>query len=102
MRSVPLLTLDSMYDAEVFRKRFIASCMQAGSRRAEDVQAAVHIVIVGGGATGVELAAELCHTARTLAKYKVHALNPDRDVRISIVERSERLLPHLNPRLSRQ
>ncbi|MGH8809352.1 MAG: NAD(P)/FAD-dependent oxidoreductase [Noviherbaspirillum sp.] len=98
------LTLDSVRDAELFRKRFIASCMQAGSRRAEGMQAdaAVHIVIVGGGATGVELAAELCHTARTLAKYKVYTLDPERDVRISIVERSERLLPHLNPRLSRR
>ncbi|WP_151636967.1 NAD(P)/FAD-dependent oxidoreductase [Noviherbaspirillum aerium] len=91
------LTLDSVWDAEHFHKRFLASCMQAGSRGA-----AVNIVIVGGGATGVELAAELIHAVRALARYNVHALDPERDVHISIVERGDLLLPHLNPRLSRR
>ena len=89
------LTLDNVQDAEFFRKRFLASCMQAGSRGG-----AVNIVIVGGGATGIELAGELCHTVRTLARYNVHTLDPARDVRIRIIERGERLLPQLNPRLS--
>ncbi|OWW22570.1 NAD(P)/FAD-dependent oxidoreductase [Noviherbaspirillum denitrificans] len=89
------LTLDNVQDAEFFRKRFLASCMQASSRRA-----AVNIVIVGGGATGIELAGELCHTVRTLARYNVHTLDPARDVRISIIERGDRLLPQLNKRLS--
>lgn len=98
------LTLDSVQDAEVFRKCFLASCMQAslpnsGALRRE---AAVHIAIIGGGATGVELAAELCHTVRTLARYNVHTLDPSRDVRIRIIERGDRLLPQLNPRLSRR
>ncbi|RZI40679.1 NAD(P)/FAD-dependent oxidoreductase [Herbaspirillum sp. HC18] len=95
------MTLDNVYDAEVFRKRFLASCMQASSRRCED-RPAVNIVIVGGGATGVELAAELCHTVRTLAQYNVHSLDPVRDVRISIIERGERLLPQLNTHVSRR
>lgn len=96
------LTLDSVYDAELFRRRFLASCMQASSRRmpGAESEAAVNIVIVGGGATGVELAAELCHTVRTLAKYNVHSLDPARDVRIRILERGDRLLPHLNAQLS--
>jgi len=95
------LTLDSVQDAEFFRKRFLASCMKGSARRmAGHADAKVNIVIVGGGATGVELAAELCHTVRTLAQYNVHALDPVHDVRIRIIERSERLLPHLNPRLS--
>lgn len=96
------LTLDSVHDAEFFRKRFLASCMKASLRRAENHAAAVDIVIVGGGATGVELAAELCHTVRALAQYKIHSLDPARDVRIRIIERGERLLPQLNPRLSRR
>ncbi|HYD94095.1 MAG TPA: NAD(P)/FAD-dependent oxidoreductase [Noviherbaspirillum sp.] len=91
------LTLDNVYDAEVFRKRFLACCMQASVTRG-----GVHIVIVGGGATGVELAAELHHTVRTLAHYKLHTLDPARDVRISIIERSGRLLPQLHPYVSRR
>jgi len=98
------MTLDSVWQAEHFRKRFLASCMQASSRRRAGASegTAVNIVIVGGGATGVELAAELSHTVRMLAKYNVHTLDPAHDVRVSIVERGEFLLPHLNPRLAKR
>jgi NADH dehydrogenase len=98
------LTLDSVDDAEAFRKRFLMSCMQAGARRIDgsEPDARVNIVIVGGGATGVELAAELRHTVRTLAKYNVHALDPAGGVSIRILERGDRLLPQLNPHLSRR
>lgn len=96
------LTLDNVQDAEYFRKRFLASCMQASMRRGEARDAAVNIVIVGAGATGVELAAELRHTVRTLAQYNVHSLDPARDVRIRIIERGDRVLPQLNPRLSKR
>lgn len=92
-------TLDHVQDAERFRQRFIAACMQASSGPA---YTAVNIVIIGGGATGVELAAELSHAVRELARYRVHSLDPDSDVRVRLVERGERLLPHLNPRLSRR
>lgn len=96
------LTLDNVQDAEFFRKRFLASCMQASLHRGDTNDAAVNIVIVGAGATGVELAAELRHTVHTLARYNVHSLDPARDVRISIIERGDRILPQLNPRLSKR
>lgn len=98
------LTLDSVQQAEVFRKRFIGSCMAASSRGTPGgtTRATVNIVIVGGGATGVELAAELNHTVRTLAKYNVHSLDPSRDVCIRIIERGERLLPPLHPAVSKR
>jgi NADH:ubiquinone reductase (H+-translocating) len=97
------LTLDSVDDAETFRKRFLASCMQASARATDGSgNAQVNLIIVGGGATGVELAAELNHTVRTLADYNVHSLDPVHGVRIRLVERGERLLPHLNPTLSRR
>lgn len=97
-----VLTLESVNQAEAFRKRFVAACIQAGERKArgDRVQGQVHVVIVGGGATGVELAAELSHSARALAQYKVHALDPAQDVRISVIERGKFLLPHLHPRQS--
>lgn len=92
-----VLTLDDVPQAEAFRQRFVDGCIQASARHE-----GVDIVIVGGGATGVELAAELSHSARTLARYKVHALDPVRDVRIRILERGSLLLPHLLPRQSRR
>jgi NADH dehydrogenase len=98
-----VLTLDDVSQAETFRKRFVDGCIQASARQAEGEEAAgIDIVIVGGGATGVELAAELSHSARILAHYNVHALDPVRHVRIRILERGPLLLPHLHPRLSRR
>ncbi|MES2018474.1 MAG: FAD-dependent oxidoreductase [Pseudomonadota bacterium] len=100
-----VLTLDDVPQAEALRRRFIDGCVQAGARHAacpDDLEAGLDIVIVGGGATGVELAAELSHSARTLARYKVHALDPVCHVRIRILERGSLLLPHLHPRLSKR
>ncbi|MEJ7806540.1 MAG: FAD-dependent oxidoreductase [Telluria sp.] len=99
-----VLTLDDVPQAEAFQKRFIDGCIQASARHAahDGDDAGLDIVIVGGGATGVELAAELSHSAQTLARYKVHALDPVRHVRIRILERGPLLLPHLHPRLSKR
>jgi NADH dehydrogenase len=99
-----VLTLDDVPQAEAFRHRFVDGCIQASARNADgsEPHQGVDIVIVGGGATGVELAAELSHSAQTLARYKVHALDPVRDVRIRILERGSLLLPHMHPRQSRR
>ena len=103
-----VLTLDDVPQAQAFQQRFIDGCIRASAKHVGNTaadgtgDAGLDIVIVGGGATGVELAAELSHSARTLARYKVHALDPVRHVRIRIVERGSLLLPHLHPRLSKR
>jgi NADH:ubiquinone reductase (H+-translocating) len=102
-----VLTLDDVPQAEAFRQRFVDGCIQASARNAAAsggaaAEQGIDIVIVGGGATGVELAAELSHSARTLARYRVHALDPVRHVRIRLLERGSLLLPHLHPRLSKR
>ncbi|CAN7268705.1 NAD(P)/FAD-dependent oxidoreductase [Pseudoduganella sp. LjRoot289] len=89
-------TLDNVREAKSFYRRFFGACVRAS----EGGDSKVNIVIVGGGATGVELAAELGYSARALAKYKIHTLDPARDVRITILERGSRLLPHLPPEQS--
>jgi NADH dehydrogenase len=55
----------------------------------------IHIAIVGAGATGVELAAELHNTIRVLAAYGLENFDPERQIRISIVEAGPRILPGL-------
>jgi NADH dehydrogenase len=60
--------LESAAEADRFHRRLINACMQANYRPGE-AQAQLRIVIVGGGATGVELAAELHNTTRVLAAY---------------------------------
>ena len=97
-----VLTLDDVVQAETFRQRFIDGCVRTGPAAAGTDGAGIDIVIVGGGATGVELAAELSHSARTLASYKVVSPDPVRHVRIRLLERGSRLLPHLHPRQSKR
>lgn len=58
---------------------------------------AAHIIVVGGGATGVELASELAHYTRALAKK--HALAPSL-ITIDLIEAASRLAPHLPPDMS--
>jgi NADH dehydrogenase len=57
--------------------------------------AILHIAIVGAGATGVELAAELHNTTRVLATYGLAHFDPEKQIRISIVEAGPRILPGL-------
>jgi NADH dehydrogenase len=88
--------LDMLEQAEHFRRRMIAACMRADLRSATQV----NIVIIGGGATGVELSAELRNTAEVLGAYGMHHLNPRRDIRITVVEAAPRLLSALPERVS--
>jgi NADH dehydrogenase len=60
----------------------------------------LEVVIVGGGATGVELAAELHKATREMTAYGLDRVNPDRDISIYLVEASNRLLPALPPKIS--
>ena len=58
------------------------------------------IVIIGGGATGVELAAELREASGVYAAYGFGDLKPMRDVRITIIEGAPRILAPLPERVS--
>jgi len=89
------LSLDTVEQAEAFRKRFLDRCLAAGM-----MGQGLDIVIVGAGATGVELAADLRHTVDTLVRYRVSKRDFARNVRIRIVERAGRLLPGLDPSIS--
>lgn len=59
----------------------------------------LRIAIIGAGATGVELAAELHYAAIELAKYGLDAISPDH-MELTIIEGGERILPALPERVS--
>lgn len=59
----------------------------------------VNIAIVGGGATGVELSAELHHTVQELHRYGYDKLSSD-ILNISLIEAGARILPALPERIS--
>ena len=91
--------LDSLNQAEHFRRRMISLCMRAdrsiNAATAHHSPASVNIAIIGAGATGVELAAELRNTAEVLGAYGLHHLDPHRDIHISIIEAAPRVLSAL-------
>ena len=60
----------------------------------------LHVAIVGAGATGTELAAELHRTTREVVAYGLDRIDPERDIRILLIEAAERVLPELPDRIS--
>lgn len=94
------IALDTQDQAEKFHRRLHNALLRAQTQ-IEPVQAGqLEVVIVGAGATGVELSAELHNTTRELAAYGLDKINPDRDVQISLIEAGDRVLPALPPKLS--
>jgi NADH dehydrogenase len=85
-------TLDSAWQAHLFHRRLVNACFRANY--AND-GAILHIAIVGAGATGVELAAELHNTIRVLAAYGLENFRPERQIRITVIEAGPRILPGL-------
>src|SRR5262249_22155653 len=59
----------------------------------------LHLVIVGGGATGVELAAELCHYIETLSRYATDEMPTH--LRMTLIESGPRLLGPFPERTSK-
>lgn len=59
------------------------------------------IVIVGGGATGVELASQLRQSSQQMVSFGLNRLDPVRDIGIHLVEAAPRVLAAMPERLSR-
>ena len=92
--------LDSVLDAERIFERILQACMSANYGPPNDPPESFDVRIVGGGATGVELAAELRSSVRTLAGYGLDRIDPDQFLRISIVNADKRLVQQLPVRAS--
>ena len=89
------IALDTEAEAERFHRKLIAACVRADAQAAAGKPAHIDIVIIGAGATGVELAAEIRQTTRTHAGYGLDHIDPVRDVRLTLVEAAPRILPAL-------
>lgn len=96
-------TLDSAQEAEDFHLTFLNRFMQfseAANQQALENHAPktpptpVKVAIVGAGATGVELAAELCNAVERLEKFGIRAIHPD-SLQVTLIEATDRILPAL-------
>ncbi len=88
--------LDSREEAERFHRLFTAQVHRVNSNLDDD--ALLSIVIVGGGATGVELAADMHSVVKRLREYGFPKLSIER-LKVSIIEAAPRLLPRLPERI---
>lgn len=84
--------LDSPQQAEKFHVALMDRFLRYTQEDSNDE--AVHIAIVGAGATGVELSAELYNAVEHLKVYGFKGLSKDR-LQVSIVEAGSRILPAL-------
>lgn len=101
------MSLDAVSEAEQFRRRLINACMRAQNKLAKtpaeiDARPRVDVVIIGAGATGVELSAELRNTAQVFGAYGLHKLDGRRDIHLTVVEAGPRILAPLPERVAIQ
>ncbi|QQD17870.1 NAD(P)/FAD-dependent oxidoreductase [Spongiibacter nanhainus] len=89
--------LDSKQQAEQFHSTLLEYCM--GIAHSKQTKPTLNINIIGGGATGVELAAELTHTAEELRQYTSATATPV-TFRLTLLEAGPRILPALSEKLS--
>jgi NADH dehydrogenase len=93
--------LDDRAQADRFRQRLLNHCLRVSRTMSTDpsAQAYVNVSIVGGGATGVELAAELYNAAAALRYYGLETFDETR-LRVTLIEAGPRILPALPEKLA--
>lgn len=84
--------LDNAWEANLFHRRLVNVCFKANFAADGRI---INIAIVGAGATGVELAAELHNTTRVLAAYGLKDFDPEKQIKIRIIEAGPRILAGL-------
>jgi NADH dehydrogenase len=97
------ISLNATEDAERFRLtllRLMARVEQEMNEAGNAEHEGIDIVIIGGGATGVELAAELREASGVYTSYGFRQMSAQRDVRITLLEGAERILAPLPDRVS--
>ncbi len=94
------IALETPAAAARFHRRLVNSMIRAHAQREPLRPEQLQVAIIGAGATGVELAAELHNTTRDLVSYGLDRIDPDADIRINLIEATERILPALPERLS--
>lgn len=88
--------LDSHHACQGFYQQFLKNLL----RLQEGLMPTLEIAIVGGGATGVELAAELQFTCDQALKYKQKDSDQLSKVSITVIESAPRILPMLSEKIS--
>jgi len=94
------IALDSTQQADRFHRRLINAFLRAHAQTQPLRPEQLNVAIVGAGATGVELAAELHNSTRELVSFSLDNIDPDKHIRLHLIEASPRILPALPERIS--
>ncbi|MFO1076023.1 MAG: NAD(P)/FAD-dependent oxidoreductase, partial [Geminicoccaceae bacterium] len=94
------IALDTPEQATRFHRRLVNACLRAHTQADPVRPGQLHVAIIGAGATGTELSAELHRTARAVVAYGLDRIDAERDIKITLIEAADRILPALPERLS--
>lgn len=92
------LFLNDHNEANQFHQLFLRKMLQAQSQ--PNIAKQLRIAIVGGGATGVELAAELYYAIHQVVYYGWEHIDPEQNIQITLIEAADRILSALPERLA--
>src|SRR5437764_8237804 len=92
--------LETPVQAVRFNRRLVNACIRAETQKGPVRPGQLHVAVIGAGATGTELAAELHRTTREVVAYGLDRIDPERDIRILLIEAADRILPGLPERIS--
>ncbi|SEF93472.1 NAD(P)/FAD-dependent oxidoreductase [Marinobacterium lutimaris] len=88
--------LDDRNQADNFHNTLLEACLRLSTHGTDNQ---LRISIVGAGATGVELSAELYNAAQELVSYGLSSIQPS-SLKVTLIEAAPRILGALPPRIS--
>lgn len=91
--------LDNPKQAQRFQRDLVNGFLRLNQRLEHEPEARLRIAIVGGGATGVELAAELFNAAELFHVYGLSRVSL-KHLQVTLLEAGERILPALPDRIA--
>ena len=91
------ISLDNPDEAARFNRRLVNACLRAHTQAEPVRPGQLHVAIIGAGATGTELSAELHRTARSVVAYGLDRIDPEKDIKITLIEAADRIVPALPP-----
>ena len=94
------IALDTQDQAVRFHQRLVNAMLRAHTQVGPVRPGQLHVTVIGAGATGTELAAELHRTVRDVVSTGMDRIDPAKDLKITLVEAADRILPAVPPRLS--
>lgn len=90
-------SLDDLNSANKFHETMLEKVLQKEYQENDNNNFSV--TIIGGGATGVELAAELTQTTRQLSQFGLEKLK-NKPIKITVINAADQLLPGLSHKIS--